>query len=158
MGENKGSSAEQQLIIFKLGNEKFGIDIGKVREIITMQQVTKVPHTHEYIEGIINLRGRVIPIFNIKNKFNFPENVLTRLARIMVAEVAGNTMGMIVDGVNEVLRIHKSIIEEPSDKLVSGLDEQYMEGIAKLEEDLVIILDLGKVLNSNVHRLMDDVI
>ncbi len=151
MGEAKGISEEGQMVIFRLGKEKFAVPIGKVREIITMQNITIVPRTHECIEGIINLRGRVIPIFNIKKKFNLPQSNGDKAARIIVVDVDGHTVGMIVDEVSEVLTMQSSIMEKPSDVLVSGLDERYMDKIAKLGNQLVIVLNLENLMSINGH-------
>ncbi|MHB8170779.1 MAG: chemotaxis protein CheW [Thermincolia bacterium] len=149
MGEAKGISEEGQMVIFRLGREKFGVPIGKVREIITMQNITQVPRTHHCIEGIINLRGKVIPIFNIIKKLNLPQSNADKSARIIVVQVDGHTIGMIVDEVSEVLTIQSSITEKPSDLLVSGLDERYMDKIAKIDSQLIIVLNLENLMSIN---------
>lgn len=137
-----------QFVIFTLGEEKYGVDINKVREIITMQSITLVPGSSGLIEGIINLRGYVIPIFNIKRKFNLAEGEFSAQTRIVVIEVSNNTLGIIVDGVSEVLRIPGHIIESPSSIIAASIDTNYIEGIAKMEDKLIIMLDLEKILSA----------
>ncbi|PKM45537.1 MAG: chemotaxis protein CheW [Firmicutes bacterium HGW-Firmicutes-8] len=138
---------ERQYVIFKLGAEVFGLDINKVKEIIVYQETTNIPGSGQLIEGIINLRGSVIPIFNLRRKFGFPEAEKTRSARIVVVEANDSTVGIVVDGVSEVLIIPGSVIEKPSSMISSGVDASYIAGIAKMEEKLVILLNLEKVIN-----------
>jgi len=141
---------ERQYVVFKLGMEVFGLDINKVKEIIVYQETTQVPAAGEMMEGIINLRGSVIPIFNLRKKFGFPEAEKTRSARIVVVEAHDSTVGIVVDGVSEVLIIPASVIEKPASIISSGMSESYIAGIAKMEEKLVIILDLEKVIDPNL--------
>ncbi len=147
---------EKQFVVFRLGKETYGLDIESVREIITMQTITQVPRTLEYIEGVINLRGRVIPVYNIRRKFGLPEEEATRATRIVVVEVEGNTIGMIVDGVSEVLRISGDMVERPSE-IISDVDTEYLQGVAKMEEKLVILLDIAKVLTKEEHLMLENI-
>ncbi|KNZ69196.1 CheW protein [Thermincola ferriacetica] len=147
---------EKQYVVFRLGKETYGLDIESVREIITMQNITEVPRTLEYIEGVINLRGRVIPVYNIRRKFGLPEEEITRASRIVVVEVEGNTIGMIVDGVSEVLRISSEMVERPSE-IVCDVDTEYLAGVAKLNDKLVILLDIDKVLSKDEHPVLENI-
>lgn len=142
----EGMKKEGQYVVFRLGDENYGIDVNHVREIITMQKITEVPGTREFIEGVINLRGYVIPVFNLRKKFSLPEREVTRATRIVVVEVEGEAVGIIVDEVYEVLRLAREEIERPSPSIVAGIDSEYIKGIAKLERGLVILLDLERVL------------
>lgn len=143
---DEGQNHEKQYVVFRLGAEVFGLEINKVREIIVYRETTQVPGTGEYVEGIINLRGHVIPIFSLKKKFGFPESDQTKNTRIVVVEAGGNTVGLVVDGVNEVLMIAAGMIEQPSSMFASGVDANYISGIANLEDRLIIILDLEKII------------
>jgi purine-binding chemotaxis protein CheW len=143
-------------VVFELGRETYGLDIATVREIITMQTITKVPRTLEYVEGVINLRGRVIPVFNLHKKFGLAAKEASRSTRIVVVEVEGNTIGMIVDGVSEVLRISKDIVERPN-SIISDVDAEYLAGVAKLDDRLVILLDLEKVLSKEDHSVLENI-
>lgn len=148
---------EKQYVVFELGRETYGLDIATVREIITMQTITQVPRTVEYVEGVINLRGRVIPVFNLHRKFGLQAGEASRSTRIVVVEVeGGNTIGMIVDGVSEVLRISNDIVERPS-TIISDVDVEYLAGVAKLDERLVILLDLEKVLSKEDHSMLENI-
>lgn len=147
-------ATEKQFVVFQLGKETYGIDIAKVWEIITMQPITKVPHTASFIEGIINLRGRVIPVLDLRKRFDLPVTEHTRATRIVVVEIEGNTLGMIVDGVSEVLRISSDIVEAPP-PAITDVDSDYLEGVAKLDDRLVILLNLDKVLNKQEKQVLE---
>jgi len=147
---------EKQYVVFRLGREIYGLDISTVLEIITMQSITEVPGTEHYIEGVINLRGRVIPVFNLHKKFNLEGGEVTRSTRVVVVEVNGISIGMLVDGVSEVVKISENIIEQPSD-IISDIEEEYLSGIAKLEERLVILLNLSKVLRNDEGTVLENI-
>lgn len=147
--------AEHQYVIFHLSKETFGIDIAKVWEIITLQAITKVPHTASFIEGIINLRGKVIPVLDLRRRFGLPSVEENRSMRIVVIEIEGNTLGMIVDGVSEVLRINSEIVEA-TPPAISNVDSDYLEGVAKLEDRLIILLNLDKVLTHHEKQALEE--
>ena len=136
---------EFQLVAFQLGEETYGVDISQVEEIIRLQPITKVPGAPDFVEGVINLRGRVIPVIDLRKRFHLPPREETKNTRIVVVEVPPNTVGMIVDAVDEVLRISEEKIEAPS-LIISSIDTEYIKGVGKLENKLLILLDLAKVL------------
>lgn len=140
-------ASEQQLVVFDLAHEAYGVDIGTVREIIRMQDVTSVPHRPDYVSGVINLRGRITPVVDLRKRFALPETEITRESRIVVVDIDGQDIGMIVDAVTEVLRISTDQIEPPSNMIAAG-GSDYIVGIAKLEAQLVLLLDLERVLTS----------
>lgn len=137
---------EEQLVVCQLAEETYGINIANVREIITMQKITRVPKTPEFIEGIINLRGRILPVIDLRKRFGLVVSEYTRATRIIEVETGGKSVGIIVDGVSEVLRISRDWVEPPSPFIVS-LDSEYIRGVAKVEDRLIILLDLDKVLS-----------
>lgn len=139
--------SEKQYVIFQLGNETFGLDIAKVWEIINFQNITKVPQAAEFIEGIINLRGKVIPVLDLRKRFALSTNEDSHAIRIIVVEIQGNIMGIMVDGVSEVLRISSEIVEAPP-PAITNLDAEYLEGVAKLDDKLIIMLNIEKVLSN----------
>jgi len=147
---------ENQYVVFRLGKETYGLEISMILEIITMQTITEVPGTEEYIVGVINLRGRVIPVFNLHKKFELAEGEITRSTRIVVVEVEGHNIGMLVDGVSEVVKITQDIVEKPS-SIMSDIDREYLAGVAKLDDRLVILLDLAKVLRKEEGPLMENI-
>ncbi len=138
-------AAERQLVVFDLAGESYGVNIGTVREIIRMQAVTHVPETPEFVEGVINLRGRVIPVVDLRKRFGLAVTEQTAESRIVVVDITGHDIGVIVDAVTEVLRVPGSAIESAS-ALVTTEDSYYMDGIAKIGARLLILLDLDRVL------------
>lgn len=141
-----GVSGELQLVSFNIGSEEFGVDILKVQEINRMVEITKVPQAPSYVEGVINLRGKVIPIIDLRKRFNLELKEQDKNTRIVVVDIAGSIMGMIVDSVSEVLRLPANTVEPPPD-LVTGINSEYINGVAKLEDRLLIFLDLSKVVD-----------
>ena len=144
--KNSESNELLQLVSFKIGNEEFGVDILKVQEINRMMAITKVPSAPSFVEGVINLRGRVIPVIDLRIKMGLPRKDLSKNTRIVVVELEGTTIGFIVDEVSEVLRIPKNITEAPPE-MVAGIDSDYITAVGKLEDRLLILLDLEKVLS-----------
>lgn len=134
-----------QLVGFKLGNEDFGIDIGRVQEINMMMQLTKIPNSNRFIEGVVNLRGKIVPVINLRERLGLCKKVDDGKTKIIVSDVNNKLIGYIVDEVNEVLRISRSIIE-PAPEIVTGIESELIEGVAKLEDRLLILLNLDKVL------------
>jgi purine-binding chemotaxis protein CheW len=146
---------EHQLVVFQLGAELYGVEISRVHEIIRQQAVTRVPRSPDFVEGVINLRGKVISVINLRRRFGLPAAEHTRASRIVVVDINEQVIGMVVDGVSEVLRVNGAIIEPPS-PAVAGIDSEYLQGIAKLPERLVILLDLDRVLTRDERRALEE--
>lgn len=142
---------EEQLVVLQLAGETYGIDISCVQEIIRMQPVTRVPRTPQFVEGVINLRGRIIPVIDLRKRFGLPLAEATGSSRIMVVEVGAVVVGLIVDSVSEVLRLPQENIE-PTPPIVSGVDTAYLRGVGKWNDRLVILLDVAKVLRESEYR------
>jgi len=140
------NTEELQLVSFNIGSEEFGVDILKVQEINRMVEITRVPQAPHYVEGVINLRGKVIPIVDLRKRFNLQMKEYDKNTRIVVVDIDGSIMGMIVDAVSEVLRLPASTIEPPPD-IVTGVNSEYIKGVAKLEDRLLIFLDLSHVID-----------
>ncbi len=141
----KEGVGSMQLVSFRLAQEEYGIEITKVQEIILMGEITRVPQTPDYIKGLINLRSTVIPIVDLRLRFGLAQEEATDETRIMVVNVAGKTIGIIVDAVSEVLRIsHEQIAPPPP--TVAGLGREYLTGLVKLENRLLILLDIDRIL------------
>jgi len=138
---------EKQLVVFQLANEFYGVDIFSVASIIEKQDIIAVPRSPEYVEGVTNLRGMVLPVIDLRKRFGLPENEETKETRIIVVELDDLTVGMTVDAVSQVLRIDDEEIEPPS-PIVTTIDSAFIVGIAKTEERLIIALDLQKVMAS----------
>lgn len=151
---NTGESTELlQLVSFTIDREEFGVDILKVQEINRMFQITKVPNAPDYVDGVINLRGRVIPVIDLRTKLGLSRKEHDKDTRIIVVELNGKTIGFIVDKVKEVLRIPSSIIEPPPD-MVAGMNAEYITAVGKLEDRLLILLDLEKILTGSDKKEM----
>jgi purine-binding chemotaxis protein CheW len=145
---------ERQLVVFQLGAELYGVDIARVHEIIRLQTITRVPRAPSFVEGVINLRGKVIPVVDLRRRFGLPLADHTRATRTVVVEIGDQVVGIIVDSVSEVLRVSTATIEPPS-PVVAGIDSEYLQGIAKLPERLVILLDLDRVLAREERRAIE---
>lgn len=144
---------ERQLVIFNLSGESYGVDIAAVEGIIKMQAITVVPHAPKFVEGVTNLRGKVLPVIDLRKRFGLAQAKETRDSRIVTVDVQGLKVGMVVDGVSEVLRIPEEAIEPPS-PIMSTVDSVFITGIAKAAERLIILLDLGKVLTVAEQALL----
>ena len=137
---------ENQLVVFDLANEHYGVDIGAVDRIIELQAITAVPHAPEFVEGITNLRGMVLPVVDLRQRFSLPTGDATKESRIIVVELDSAKAGMMVDAVTEVLYVPEENVEPPS-PLMTTVDSSFITGIAKVDERLIILLDLDKVLS-----------
>jgi purine-binding chemotaxis protein CheW len=133
-------------VIFKLGSEDFGARIEQIREINRMVPITHVPKAPRSVLGIVNLRGKVIPVLSLRERFGFKRVAEDGYTRIVVSEVAGQTIGFVVDAVTEVLGMDDSTIEPPPEG-AAGVDSAFIKGIGKVEERLIIVLDLERVFD-----------
>ncbi|MCE5312703.1 MAG: chemotaxis protein CheW [Nitrospiraceae bacterium] len=145
-----------QLVTFTLGSEEYAVDILKVQEINRMKEITRVPNSPDYVEGVVNLRGKVIPVVSLRLKFGLANKEADEHARIMIMDIEGITMGLIVDSVSEVLRIPSGIVEPPP-PMATSLSAEFIKGIAKLEDRLIILLDMDKLVGkSNDIQLIEN--
>jgi purine-binding chemotaxis protein CheW len=138
--EIAGGDVLLQLVSFQVGHEEFGLDILKVQEIIRAQKLTRVPNLPDFVEGIINLRGRVIPVIGLRKCFGLDARGEDKDRRIVVVEVTGTILGFVVDTVSEVLRVAQQTIEPPPQ--LGKVARDYISGIAKLDSRLLLMLDL----------------
>ncbi|BCY17973.1 chemotaxis protein CheW [Leptolinea sp. HRD-7] len=139
---------EQQLVVFELANEHYGVDISSVESIIKMQEITRIPHSPSFVEGITNLRGLVLPVIDLRKRFGLEAQEASRDSRIMVVAMGNVKVGMIVDAVSEVLRVPSESIEPPP-SMTTTSKANFITGIAKLNDLLVILLDLSKILTTD---------
>ncbi len=146
-----------QLVSFSLAQEEYGVDVLKVREIIRMPSITRVPNTPHYVEGVINLRGKVIPIISMRNRFGLVDAEYDKQTRIMVMDVSGELMGFIVDAVSEVIRISGSEIQPSPAMVTSGVDQECIAGVINQSERLLVLLDLEKLFSQDEKRLFNNV-
>ncbi|WP_378951871.1 chemotaxis protein CheW [Pelosinus sp. sgz500959] len=144
MLEQEYANREIQLVIFKLGKEEYGVSILQVQEIKRITEITRVPHTPEYIKGVINLRGSVLPVIDLKRRLNLPQQELTENTRIIIVKVKEISVGMIVDAVSEVMTINQENIDSP-DVVAGSVSANYLSGVGKLENRLLILLNLEEI-------------
>jgi purine-binding chemotaxis protein CheW len=154
----KGEPQHQliQLVSFNLGPEEYAVEVLKVREIIRMTPITHVPNTPSSVEGIINLRGKVIPIVSLRNRFNMPGCEEDQHTRIMVMDIAGKLMGFIVDGVSEVIRISSGEIQPPP-AMAGGVDQDFICGVIHHSDHLLLMLQLDQMFTSEEQDAFGDI-
>ncbi len=144
-----------QLVSFNLDQEEYGVDVLKVREIIRMPVLTRVPNTPHYVDGVINLRGKVIPIISMRKKFGLMETENDKQTRIMVMDVDGELMGFTVDAVSEVIRISGSEIQPSPAVVASGIDQECIAGVINQAERLLVLLDLEKMFSAEEKNVFN---
>ena len=145
----KSALDEMQLVVYKLGDEEYGVEVNQVREIIRMETVTIIPKAPFYIEGVINLRGQVTTVVSLRTKFDLEDVEADQHTRIIVAELGDLIVGMTVDSVTEVMRVSRSSIEPTPTIVTSGVDSDCLEGVCKLDNRLLILMNLHKVLSED---------
>src|ERR1700689_2471164 len=146
---------ELQVVGFRIGRETFGVPISLVREIVRVPEITPVPNAPEYIEGVINLRGRIIPVVDLRKRFGQEATALSKKSRVVVVELNGRAVGLIVNSASEVLRLPPSEIEKPHTVFQEG-ELDYITGVGKLQGRLVILLDLNRILQRAELRRLDE--
>jgi len=146
--------ATLQLVSFRLHNALYGIEITRVQEIILLGEITRIPQTPNYIKGLINLRSTVIPIVDLRSRFSLNEAKPTDETRIMVVNVGGKTVGIIVDAVNEVMRVKQDEISSPPDT-IAGKGREYFTGLINSEQGLLILLDIDQFLSGDENLLSE---
>lgn len=149
LNENAATASGEiiQLVTFTLLEEEYGLPILDVREIIRMVDITPVPHAPSFVEGVINLRGQIIPVIDLRKRFELNNKDINTETRIVVVEVQETIVGLIVDSVSEVLRIDSSTIAPPPGLVTKGIGSQYLQGITNLEDRMVILVDIQRVFN-----------
>jgi purine-binding chemotaxis protein CheW len=146
-----------QLVSFELDKEEYGVDVLAVREIIRLPAITKMPNTPDYVEGIINLRGTVVPIISLRRRFNLMENEASRSSRILVMETTGGLNGFIVDAVAEVIRISAGEIQPPPAITFGNAAQECITGVVNHAERLLIVLDLNKLFSDAEQALLESI-
>lgn len=147
---------EEHLVIFTLDNEHYGVDISEVWEINTMLDITRVPQAPDFIEGVINLRGQIVPVMDLRKRLGLPARTYGRDTRIMVIQTMGNRLGLIVDSVREVVKVPQDVIEPPS-QLTTLIKDTYLRGIAKQERYLIILLDVHRLLSESEQEEFEEI-
>jgi purine-binding chemotaxis protein CheW len=146
---------ELQVVGFRIGNETFGVRIGSVREIVRVPEITAVPSAPEMIEGVINLRGKIIPVMDLRKRFGQAEIQPDKKNRILVVELEKKLVGLIVNAASEVLKISPSEIEPPGNVFAEG-ESSYVTGVGKLKGRLIILLDIAKLLHRPEFKRLEE--
>lgn len=146
---------ELQVVGFRIGNETFGVRIGSVREIVRVPEITAVPSAPETVEGVINLRGKIIPVMDLRKRFGQSDIQPDKKNRILVVELENKLVGLIVNAASEVLKIAPSEIEAPGNLFAEG-ESGYVTGVGKLRGRLIILLDIAKLLHRPEYKRFEE--
>jgi len=144
---SQGHGELLQVVSFHIGGEEFGLDILRVQEIIRIQDLTRVPNSPDFVDGVINLRGKVIPVVALRKRFGLEQLAHDKQTRIVVVEVRGTVLGFIVDSVSEVLRIPAETVEPPP--RLGKVEREYVSGVGKLDNRLLILLDVDRLMSDS---------
>jgi purine-binding chemotaxis protein CheW len=145
-----------QVVSFRLGSEEYGVDISQVQEIIRMVEITHVPRAPHFMEGVINLRGQLIPIIDLRTRFGMSRIDATKSTRIIVTEIGSKRVGIVVDSVSEVLNIPLENIEE-APEMIAGIGTEYIQGVGKMNDRLIIMLDLTMVISGEEKQQLESI-
>ncbi len=147
VAESAASSESEQVVSFRIGSEVMAINVGIVSEIVRMREITEVPQVPVFVQGVMNLRGHIIPVVNLRSRLGMPVAENTRSTRIVVVDVGTESVGMVVDGVEEVVTFSADEISPPSPVLVS-VDTDFVRGIARRDTKLIVLLDVERVIST----------
>lgn len=150
----EGSSAAQEYLTFVLAKESYGIDILKVQEIRGYDAVTKIANTPAFIKGVVNLRGLIVPIVDLRIKFGLGDVVYDEFTVVIILNLNGRVVGIVVDGVSDVMNLKESQIRNVPD-IVASIDTKYITGLATVEEKMFILVDIDQLMNSQEMALID---
>lgn len=147
-----------KLVIFTLDNKQYGVDISSVREVIRLRAVTSIPDSEDFIEGVISVRGKVLVLVNLRTKLGIKKTELLKMNRIIIVQIASHNVGLLVDGVSDVISINSGSIT-PVDEMLK--DAKYLVGVVKMGERIVVIMDVEKLLleeiNANMKKLSEQI-
>lgn len=135
-----------QLVVFSIGKEQYGVGINAVHEIVKVPDITEVPDAPAFLKGVINLRGKIVPVVDLRKRMNLDGKEKTKSTRVLITENDGRLVGLLVDAVSEVLKVNPDAVEAPPE-MISAIGIEYITGVAKVEDRLIILLELKKVLS-----------
>lgn len=141
--------AEQQIVVFNLGNEEFAVEISKVREIVRMQPIRSIPGSPAFIEGIVNLRGGIVPIVDLRKRFGVTDaDVENDQRKVVIVNIDDRQIGILVDGVTEILRVGEKAIDPAPELVADAIEKKYIVGVAKVDQRLIVILDMVRIFSN----------
>ena len=141
-----------QIVTFFLGQEEFGVDILLVQEIIRPAPVTEVPNTPRFVEGVINLRGKVVPVIDLRKRLNIPTIDADKATRIIIIELEKRITGFVVDSVSKVITVPAGSVQGAPDMIMSGVESEYITGVSRIDDRLIILLDFSKILTAGEQQ------
>lgn len=156
MEQVKKATEDLQAVVFMLNKAYYGVPILQVQEIVKMTEITKLPNTPEFVQGIVNLRGKIIPIIDMRRRFGLPDEEISEDWKILILKEEDVLFGVMVDQISEVEKIPASLIEKPP-KLVAGVNGKFINGIAKTPNRLLILLDIGRILSDEEKEFLQDI-
>lgn len=148
MDTKKNTISSMQIVCFKIGNEEYGIEILKVQEILKLPKITALPKAADFIMGVIDLRGKVLPIIDLSKRFDIDHPNSTDTKRAIVVSIQGKEIGLAIDSVSHVIRVNSTDIEPPP-PIVKGISGRYIVGIAKINQEFVVILDINHIFSTD---------
>lgn len=137
---------QQQLVVFSMAKELYGVGIESIHEIVKVPDITEVPDAPPYLVGVINLRGKIVPVVDLRKRLSMPGTERTKASRVLITENTGRLLGLLVDAVSEVLKVQPEAVEPPPD-MIASIGVEYIIGVAKIDPRLIILIDLKKVLS-----------
>lgn len=152
----KTAIQDLQAVVFMLNRAYYGVPILQVQEIVKMTEITELPNTPDFVQGIVNLRGKIIPIIDMRKRFGLPEEKMDENWKILILKEEDVLFGVMVDQISEVEKVPATLIEKPP-KIVAGVNGKFINGIAKTENRLLILLDIAKILSDEEKELLQDI-
>ncbi len=152
----KTAIQDLQAVVFMLNRAYYGVPILQVQEIVKMTEITELPNTPDFVQGIVNLRGKIIPIIDMRKRFGLPEETIDENWKILILKEEDVLFGVMVDQISEVEKVPATLIEKPP-KIVAGVNGKFINGIAKTENRLLILLDIAKILSDEEKELLQDI-
>lgn len=152
----KTAIQDLQAVVFMLNRAYYGVPILQVQEIVKMTEITELPNTPDFVQGIVNLRGKIIPIIDMRKRFGLPEETMDENWKILILKEEDVLFGVMVDQISEVEKVPATLIEKPP-KIVAGVNGKFINGIAKTENRLLILLDIAKILSDEEKELLQDI-
>ncbi len=156
--EDSQEESLMQLVGFVIAKERFGVDILMVQEILRSTEVTQVPNSPEFMEGVINLRGSIIPVVDLRKRLNlYKENESKEGSWVLILNINNKVVGFVVDHVTEVIKVEEDSVEAAPEIIVSGLECQYIQGVCEIDNRLIIILDFDLVLFNEEQKILEEI-
>lgn len=152
----KTATQDLQAVVFMLNRAYYGVPILQVQEIVKMTEITELPNTPDFVQGIVNLRGKIIPIIDMRKRFGLPQEKIDENWKILILKEEDVLFGVMVDQISEVEKVPSALIEKPP-KIVAGVNGKFINGIAKTENRLLILLDIAKILSDEEKELLQDI-